>query len=177
MRIIANLSLIACIAFVSCTEIYFERPQPKGVKPLKEGIRELVGEYISAEDDDDKDTISVTLDKIVFNDDDLDESLGDIMVIKRYKGYYFLNFHSEEKDLWQLIVVKDVKEDLLEITNLTSIDQDNARELEEKRYSEVRTNDDDDYIVMDPPRRRLMQMIEYPIFDENKLVLNKIKSN
>jgi hypothetical protein len=164
----------------SCTEIYFSEPQPKGIKSLDNGFEELIGEYISFdENEDENDTVIITKNRIQFSDEEsMDEELSETFIVKKYKSHFFINFYDAEKDLWQLVVAKTDEENSLHVTNLMSIDEDNSEDLSTKRYArKVEDEDEDDYIVMNPSRRQLMKLIDYPIFDENKLDLNKIKIN
>ena len=165
---------------MSCTDIYFSEPQPKGIKQMENGFEDLIGNYVNVEEDGNtNDTITITRDEIIFPDgDDMDEELSDNVVVKKYKEHYFLNFFDKEKELWQLIVVKSDEEGNLFITNLMSIDQDDTPELEKKNFAKkVDEEGEDEYIVMNPSRKKLMKLIEYPIFDDNKLDLSRIKIN
>ena len=64
------------------------------------------------DEDSGTDTIIVTRDNIIFTDDEssMDE-LGETIIVKKYKGYYFVNFYNKEKQLWQLIAAKIEDED------------------------------------------------------------------
>ena len=184
MRLIANISILLSITIASCTDIYFVEPQPKGVKPLDNGFEELIGEYVSFDSNSDPDdTIIVTKDRIVFpNDEEMEDEFGEIIVVKKFRSHYFINFFDGDKDLWQLVVVQIDENKSLEVTNLISVGEDEAKELTKKRFAkkvggeeEGDGEDEDEYIIMNPSKRQLMKLINYPIFDENKMNLNRIK--
>ena len=90
MKIPNGIFLIIIGILSSCTEIYFTEPQPKGIKTVENGLEELAGEYISNEDTD---TLKISKEGIIWSEDDKEEeALGDL-IIKKYKGYYFVNLY------------------------------------------------------------------------------------
>ena len=137
MKSLINICLLLSIALASCTDIYFSEPQPKGVKPLENGFEELIGEYVSFDEDSEpNDTIIVTRNSIVFPDDEeMEGELGEMTVVKKFKDHYFMNFYDQEKDLWQLIVAKFEEDQTLEVTNLISVGEEEAKELTQKRFA------------------------------------------
>jgi len=184
MKSLINICLLLSITLVSCTDIYFSEPQPKGVKPLDNGFEELIGEYVSFDEDSEPDdTIIVTRNRIIFPDDEeMEGELGEVTVVKKFKGHYFMNFYDQDKDLWQLVVAKFDEDEALVVTNLISVGEEEAKELTKKRFAkkvageqEGDDEDEDEYIIMNPSKRQLMKLINYPIFDENKMNLNRIK--
>ena len=97
-------TLIVPVTLMSCTEIYFSEPQPKGIDPLDNGFEEIIGEYVSLEEDGEKDdTVIITKDEIIFPDeDDMDGELSEDVIVKKYKGRYFLNFRAVTHCILQL---------------------------------------------------------------------------
>jgi len=180
MKSTVNIILLLSITLVSCTEIYFSEPQPKGIDPLDNRFEDIIGHYVSLDGDENKeDTVIITRNEIIFPDeDDTDGELSDKVMVKKYKGRYFLNFMDEEKELWQLVVVEVDNEGNLSVTNLMSIDEDDTATLTKKNFAKkVDEEGKDEYIVMNPSKRKLLKLIEYPVFDENKLDLSRIKIN
>jgi hypothetical protein len=184
MKSLINICLLLSITLASCTDIYFNVPQPKGVKPLENGFEELIGEYVSYDENSEPDdTVIVTGNRIVFPDDeDMEGELGEVTVVKKYKGHYFMNFYDQDKDLWQLIVAKFYEGDVMEVTNLISVGEEEAKELTKKRFAKkvggeevADSQEEDEYIIINPSKKQLMKLIDYPIFDENKMNLNRIK--
>ena len=177
MKIRDGVFLIIFFILSSCTEIYFTEPQPKGVKISENGLEELAGEYISSEDTD---TLRVSKEGIMWSEDDQEEeALGDL-IVKKYKGYYFVNLYNSEKGLWQLFAVKNDDPDQLLITNLTSMDEDRVEELADKKYSKLISKADSldqKYFILNPSKRQLLKLIKDPIFDENRLDLKRSKGN
>jgi hypothetical protein len=111
------LVFILC-ALIGCKEISFREPQPKGKKSLTQIPKKLQGRYLTIADNGEfsKDTVVITSSgyKIgYFNVSDKAEAeknrydsgvIGDSLVMKSFKGYYFLNFR--EKPEWLLRVLK-----------------------------------------------------------------------
>ena len=98
-----TIALILVI-LASCKEISFREPQPKGKRALKEIPRELRGEYLLVDEDNNRDTLIVTTTGYVMRSDSTEGILGDSLVLKKFKGYYF--FSDNEDPEWLLRVVK-----------------------------------------------------------------------
>ena len=170
--------LVFSATLMSCTEIFFSEPQPKGIKPLEDGFAKIAGEYIGKDENTEEgDTVIITRDEIIFpEEDEMDGELSEKVVVKKYKGRYFLNFKNEERGLWQLVVVNVNEDGDLYVTSLMNIDEDDEEELTKKNFAKlIEDEDEDDYIIMNPSKRKLMKLIEYPVFDDNKLDLSRIK--
>ena len=177
MKIQNGIFLIIIGILSSCTEIYFTEPQPKGIKIAENGLEELAGEYISSEDTD---TLKISKEGIIWSEDDKEEeALGDL-IIKKYKGYYFVNLYSTEKGLWQLFAVNNDDPDHLYVTNLTSMDEDRVEELADKKYSTLINEADSleiTYFVLSPSKRQLIKLLKDPIFDQNRIDLKGYNQN
>src|SRR5688572_4204070 len=106
----------------SCKEITFHEPQPKGKKALTSIPRNLQGKYLTFQENGElaKDTVVITAKGYHFvyndpgdpsnaNDSEYDNGiLGDSLVLKSYKGYYFLNFNEQPE--WLLRVIRQEKD-------------------------------------------------------------------
>ena len=102
MHKISVLLLIA--VFISCKEISYKEPQPRGMRALSEIPRDLTGEYYILDDDGNADTLAVTRNGYFIRSDSTKGSLGDSLVLKKYKGYYF--FNDNENPEWLLRIIK-----------------------------------------------------------------------
>ena len=105
------------IFVVSCKEITFREPQPKGRKALSTIPHELRGMYLPVGDDGQvsRDTIVIFKEGYRFgyydasdrsnqNDEEYESGvLSDSLVLKTFKGYYFFSFF--ENPEWTLRVV------------------------------------------------------------------------
>lgn len=99
-----NLALtIAFLFLFSCKEVTFKEPQPRGKKALKELPKALVGRYLF-KDDKESDTLVVTSKGYYAASDKKGSQIGDSLVVKKYKGYYFVSVN--ENPEWLLRVVK-----------------------------------------------------------------------
>ncbi|MBX2965062.1 MAG: hypothetical protein KF845_02870 [Cyclobacteriaceae bacterium] len=96
-----------CLLFaVSCSEISYKEPQPKGVKSLAEMPGKLHGRYLVSDEEGSTDTL------IIFNKgyrigNDEAAALSDSLVLKYYKGFYFINIRDDVA--WYLRIVKQEK--------------------------------------------------------------------
>jgi hypothetical protein len=112
---------LAFLLLVACKEISFQNPQPEGKKALTSVPRNLQGKYLTITDQGElsKDTVIITADGYRFGyfdpaeraakrHDEYEEGvLGDSLVLKSYKGYYFFNLN--QKPEWLLRVLKQDK--------------------------------------------------------------------
>ena len=102
-----NKLLLALIIVTtcSCKEISFKEPQPKGKRILSEMPQSLRGKYLLIEENGtNKDTLVITKGGYYVTNDSTKGELGDSLVLKKYKGYFF--FNDNEKPEWLLRVVK-----------------------------------------------------------------------
>ena len=96
---------ILFVISTSCKEISFKEPQPKGKPALQEIPRELRGKYLLIEENGtNKDTLVVSGNGYYISADSTKGNLGDSLVLKKYKGYYF--FNDNENPEWLLRIIK-----------------------------------------------------------------------
>jgi hypothetical protein len=96
---------ILILSLFACKEISFKEPQPKGKKSLSKMPDELLGNYLVIEKNGEgKDTLVVTKKGYYIPSDSSKGELGDSLVLKKYKGYYF--FNDNENPEWLLRVIK-----------------------------------------------------------------------
>ncbi len=103
------LSILILLVLVSCKEITYKEPQPKGKKSIDVMPVTLRGRYlIEEETSNQKDTLYINETGYRTGGGAVDEGiLGDSLVLKKYKGYYFFNVN--QKPEWALRVVKQEK--------------------------------------------------------------------
>src|SRR5688572_24923246 len=96
---------ILLFLLLACKEISFKEPQPRGRPMLSEIPKELRGKYLLIEaDSNSTDTLIVTNNGYQVTNDSTKGLLGDSLVLKKYKGYYF--FNDNQNPEWLLRVVK-----------------------------------------------------------------------
>jgi hypothetical protein len=185
MKRIAPFLLLSIL--ISCKEVSFREPQPKGRKILTTVPKELHGKYLPEKDDGgvSKDTIVITAkgyrfgyydpaDQIKSRDKFDDGNLGDSLILKSFKGYYFLNFN--ERPEWLLRVFKRQSNgDLIYMTpEQEGIDfKDYIKNLsKEIRIDSVKLKDEVLYQI-DPTPRQLVSLIEKGYF--SRTILRRVK--
>ncbi len=98
-------AFVITFTICSCKEISFKEPQPKGKRILHEMPQALRGKYLLIEENgQNKDTLVITKQGYHVTNDSTKGVLGDSLVLKKYKGYYF--FNDNEKPEWLLRIVK-----------------------------------------------------------------------
>lgn len=166
-----------CICLLgACTEICYKEPQPKGVKSLREVPSRLQGSYLIQEDDKSMDTLMVMNTGYVINNDEV-AYLSDSIVLKYYKGYYFLN--TREDFTWHLRIVRQEKGGNLVFSAMDQVpEKDEERKAFLQRLSsEVKIVESEvdgkNYYVIDPTPKELMGLIRKGFFKSQ--VFTKMK--
>jgi hypothetical protein len=181
MLLIGFLCLLA-----SCKEIGFDQPQPKGKKILSAFPKSLHGKYLTLNDDGaiDKDTVVISASEYHFayfeaadtaHNDEYDHGvLCDTLVLKSYKGYYFLNFI--QRPLWVVRVLHPEKNGDL---TLMAPEQENVEFSDYIKHlaGEIKIDsfqhDKETRYRIDPSPKELVTLIEKGYF--SKAALKRIK--
>jgi hypothetical protein len=182
MRIL--LLSIAVVVLISCKEVTFKAPQPTGKKALTSVPKNIQGKYLvmTEEGTPSKDTIVITArgyrfgyfdpeERAAKNDEYEEGVLSDSMVLKNFKGYYFLSLNEDPE--WILRVLKEEKNgDLLYMTL-----EDKKLEFTdylEKLSGEIRidsmTTEKETLYQIDPDANQLADLIKKGYFSETRLI-------
>jgi hypothetical protein len=182
MRIL--LLLMFAVALTSCKEVTFKTPQPADKKELDAVPKNLQGKYLvmTEEGTPSKDTIVITPkgyrfgyfdpeERAAKNDEYEEGVLSDSMVLKNYKGYYFLSLNEDPE--WILRVFKEEKNgDLLYMTL-----EDKKMEFTEyleKLSAEIRidsmTTEKETLYQIEPDANQLTDLIKKGFFSETRLI-------
>lgn len=177
------LSIIA-VALIGCKEVTFKVPQPKEKKSLTSIPKNIQGKYLVFTDEGQpsKDTIVITArgyrfgyfdpeERAAKNDEYEEGVLSDSMVLKNFKGYYFLSLNEDPE--WILRVFKEEKNgDLLYMT-LEDKKMDFTDYIE-KLSSEIRidsmTTEKETLYQIDPDANQLTDLIRKGYFSETRLI-------
>jgi hypothetical protein len=182
-----RLAIILIVAVTGCKEITFREPQPRGRKALSSIPKELHGRYHAQKENGEvsNDTIIVSSRgyRIGYYDpadqikrDKLDDGkLGDSLVLKTFKGYYFLNF--AENPEWLLRVFKKEKNgDLIYmIPEQEGVDfKDYISKLSKEIRIDSVTLKDEVLYQIDPSPKKLVELVEKGYF--SRTLLKKINN-
>lgn len=155
----------------ACTEISYKEPQPKGVKPLFQVPTKLHGQYLIQEDGEATDTLVVFLSGYKLGGDDR-AILSDSLVLKYYKGYYFLN--SRDDLAWYLRIIRLNKNNDLIYFEMESIPE---QEEERKKFLAKLSAElpvvetvveGKTFYVIDPTPKELIGLIKKGYFKERR---------
>ena len=164
------------IAATSCKEISFKEAQPKGKRVLSEMPQSLRGKYLLIEENgNNKDTLVITRQGYYVTGDSTKGTLGDSLVLKRYKGYYF--FNDNENPEWLLRVVKQEANGDLSYLFMDSGEQsfnDYVYELNKEIQIDSFEVKGKKLYQIDPTPRQLINLIKKGYF-KNTMRLTKIK--
>lgn len=186
MKRLFSLFLLLC--FFGCKEVSFENPQPEGKKPLTSIPKSIRGKYLVVGDDGQlsKDTVIITeqgyrfgyfdpIERKAHNERYEEGTISDSLVIKNYKGYYFVNVNEDPE--WILRILKPEKNGDLIYMTLEEKKTDFNVYLE-KLSSQIRidsmTTDKETLYQIDPEPNELVKIIEMGYVSQTKLV--KVKN-
>jgi hypothetical protein len=179
--------LFAFFTLYGCKEVSFREPQPKGKKALATVPKNLRGKYLTLTEEGalSKDTVIITEHGYRFgyfdpaersgkNDNYEEGVLGDSLVLKFYKGYYFLSLNEDPE--WLLRVIHQERNGDLLYMSLEEKNLDFNRYLE-KLAREIRidsmTTDKETLYQIDPTPNQLIDLINKGLFSKTPLI--KIK--
>ncbi len=158
-----------------CKEISFREPQPKGKRKLTSIPEKLQGKYLLEDENGiNTDTLFVTSAGYrIGNDLKHEARLSDSLILKYFKGYYFLNMRERPK--WYLRILQKEKDGNLvcmtmETANQNFYDYINRLSTEIKIDS-VKSNDGMLYQI-DPSPKKLIDLIKKGFV--KKMILKKI---
>ena len=182
MKWIATLLILT---LVSCKEISFKEPQPKGKKALKEVPAKIRGKYLISDDEGNpsKDTLIITKDGYRFGYYDPEQRmkepkgdealLSDSLVLKQYRGYYFVNLAEDPE--WLLRVIKREENGDISLLSMEPKDESfNAylRKLAtEIKIDSTEVNNEKLYQI-DPTPKQLVDLVKKGYF--SKSLMKKI---
>lgn len=159
-----------------CKEISFREPQPKGKKALKAIPAELRGTYLlTAEGDNSQDTLFVSKDGYLIAGDKKKNFLGDSLVLKKYKGYYFIN--TNENPEWLMRVIRREKNG--DLTYLSMDVQESSfnsliRSLAKEVPLDSSEVNGEKLYQIDPTPKQLIRLIQDGYF-KNTIPMKRIK--
>ncbi|MBX2944355.1 MAG: hypothetical protein KF725_00875 [Cyclobacteriaceae bacterium] len=170
MKIFATaVCLGICVIYLaSCSEISYKEPQPKGIKSLAQVPAKLQGKYLIMEEGELADTLIVMPGGYKLGKDEL-AMLSDSLVMKHYKGYYFINLRNEFS--WYLRVVKQQKNgDLLYLSMPEVSHEYQGKKFRDQLAQEVTIVetevDGKTFYLIDPSPKKLIQLIQKGYFNE-----------
>lgn len=149
----------------SCTEISFTEPQPKGIKKLKSFPSSLRGKYKIPDDSTSANPDTLLVSKYWYRigagqikvDWLNNGTLSDSLVLKSYKGYYFLNFLIEKQ--WVLRTFKQEKNGNIILFDVTLSDDQVMQKLKEKLHPEILKVNSNTFYKVDPLPNELLDFI------------------
>lgn len=165
---------ILCLA--ACKEISFQQPQPNGKRQLSKIPSRLQGNYLLSDPDSPaKDTLFVAFDGYRVGHNKKEKSiLGDSIILKYYKGYYFLNINSNPE--WLLRVIKQERNGDLIYMDLEEEDNDFPK-LIKKISAEIKLDSlevhNEKLYQINPTPQELVSLINKGYF--KKMTLKKIR--
>jgi len=169
-----RILLILLAAFsIACQEVSFKKPQPEGKKILKQVPRKLQGKYLPYGDDIDGDTLVITPTGYRIDHRNNDSSspkeeanLSDSLILKYYKGYYFINFY--DKPRWFLRVIQIQKNDdihMLHFENESEQFKAHLKKLSKEIQVDSAMVDGKMRYQINPEPKELIRLIEKDLFN------------
>jgi hypothetical protein len=183
------LFVFILITLIGCKEVSFKEPQPKDKKTLSSIPKNLQGKYLTLTEDGQlsKDTVIITekgyrfgyfdpAERATKNGEYEEGSLSDSLVLRSFKGYYFLNMNEDPE--WLLRVIYQEKNGDLQYMALEEKDAEFNEYLErlsrEVRIDSVTTPKETLYQI-DPSPNQLVDLIDKGFFSKTRLVKIGVK--
>lgn len=182
----AVFSFLILCCFVACKEISFREPQPKGRRTISKVPKSLLGKYLTVMENGDlsKDTVILLsngyrfgyFDEVPSSNREGYESgtLSDSLVLKHYRGYYFLNLY--ENPEWLLRVIKQHKNGDLSYLAMEQ-EAGDFNDYIKKLSNEIRidsiVSEKETLYHIDPAPAQFIELIEKGYF--SRTVLKKIR--
>jgi len=168
MKPLQNLILLTSLfAFCSCSNVVYHEIVPKGGKTLSSFPSELQGDWL----DPNNDTLHIFSDNYKYGSGEDEKSsffegeLSQNIVLKKYKGYYFLNIN-EEKKYWEMIAGQ-VDGDKLYLLSIEMDDIDQVQILNSylhgKDAKSIKSNNSlsqDQIFIINPKDRELIKLLK-----------------
>lgn len=182
-----SLILLTALMFCSCKEVAFREPQPKGRRALSYIPEKLQGKYLTFQENGElsQDTVIIFKNGYRFGyfdplperelKQDYDQGiLSDSLVLKTYRGYYFLNLY--EKPEWVLRVIKQDRNGDLVYMAMEQEDVD-FKDYVSKLSTEIAIDsmqvENETLYYIDPSPPKLVDLIEKGYF--TRTPLKKVK--
>lgn len=205
------IQLHALVFLTSCVSVYFEVPQPKGVKTLDQFPEIIRGKYLVEDDtiiikadsyqypDENERKISlneVENSPIIYIKEDriydeqfmpgigvkynisndtitysyhlkLTEGLSDSVVLKSYKGKYFISRKVKDEEYWELVMLIPEENWDLKLS-LVDIEEEDIAEL--SIITDFNKIGESKYLI-NPSKKKLLKLLEQGLFDEGDLLM------
>ncbi|HPH46120.1 MAG TPA: hypothetical protein PKU83_03880, partial [Chryseolinea sp.] len=158
--------VLILLGFMSCKEITYRETQPKDKRALTEIPSSMRGKYLVIDENGvDKDTIYITKTGYHTRDEGMvdEDVLSDSLVLKKHKGYYFLNINQRPE--WALRIIKQEKNgDLL----IMSMEDKDFNSFLKKLGKEIKIDSiqlaDEKLYQIDPTPKHLIGLINKKYF-------------
>ncbi len=163
--------IIILLILSSCIEVEFKQPMPPGKGITLEKLPEEIISYFMSLDRDS--TGNSKLDISEFNSDfDWQDPLPEDILLKKWKGSYFLN--QKEGERWQLIMIKDGSNKSFEVYHLDGSNSATVEKLKSiTKVEEVFSDDGDlERIILDPSLKEFKKIIKSGAFEQIDLFDN-----
>ncbi|GIV36950.1 MAG: hypothetical protein KatS3mg032_1329 [Cyclobacteriaceae bacterium] len=175
-----NLWFVVVPALMTaCTEVSFKEPQPQGVKSLKAVPQKLQGTFMPEQDGLLAGKIVIYANGYRVEKSDASEPaevypLSDSLVLKYYKGYYFVSLRDESA--WLLRVVKPQKDGSLMLMEMPALSEEKTKRQEQLNAlrkiapvteTEIRGSA---VYIMEPTPKQLLRLLREGYFSKQTLL-------
>lgn len=152
----------------SCTNVFFEEPQPVKGKKVSAIPNEYHGKFVgNISTSDNLDTIFIDASTIKHQKNLW--TVGKNMELRKTKEYFWVNLKTENK-YWAVITAYPAKPNMLEIKPLRF---KKGKEKRAASITEVKQLKEDQYL-MNPSKKEMKKLFKKGIFNE-KVILKRLK--
>lgn len=174
----ALLGIAWALVLISCKEVSFKEPQPKGIEALKIIPPTLQGQYLSYDDKSGEASDTLVIESWGYHFKDKEDKdwlgqghLSDSMVVKFYQNYYFVNFKSG--DQWVLRLIRQKSYGGIEFLSIDIQDDAKRKDILKKISKKLSINEvhrgEDTFYQIIPTPSQLMELIKHGFFTGSEL--------
>lgn len=150
-KMILFLGLV--LSMVSCEKLVFEHPQPRYWPSVPAFPKSLQGNYPIMEEED---AVVVTRKQVSIKGDKT-YTLGEDLILKRYRGYWIISLENKKRGAWDVYSFSDkgtISSLLVEKGNWTKLNEEFGREL-------IEVGPDGKALPLNIKRREFRRLLEH----------------
>lgn len=177
---VGSVFIVCSIILASCTEVSFPVHQPRGIAALSNFPTELQGRYITSQTDSLRDTLFITERAYRFSSALPEErswlsqaQLSDSLILKKYKGFYFVNFREYDQWLFRVLSRERNGDLLLKSLALDGPGKDKLlwRLQQELTVQTIVRDSSEKFYRIDPTPKQLLRLLrEKKYWEESRLI-------
>jgi len=176
MRYMTIISSLLSLLLTSCSEVYFEQPQPPGKTNISAFPHKIHGLYLTPEGDS---MLSIYNNHIMYYMDQekgLRFTMNDNLIARKYRGDYYININDTENPYWMVFLFTFKKGNLLlKYPDLQDGDLEKFRKIATIREANEFHEPLFSGYLLNPSLKELRQLVKEDFFMATDTLVKAIK--